>query len=505
MKIVPQLNRRNPDARRNLSHAGMTLVELMVAMGLFGFVSVGLLYTHVFCLRQDELVNSKLGASDQSRKGFSLLTRDIRAAKVWEVGNVNSAGTNFTGIDEGTVQKGNALRLSYSTNWNEGLLYYFNTNNLVDGGKLYRIKLTTGESTLIADYLTNRTANALMFQAENYKGRAADQPHAQRRCEGHAGVCPEPISPYQGGTGLPVRLLQDGFQTHLSRSRRPMKTYLKLTSRNFVSHRTAGSAGFAQGGILFMVLIMVGVSLVILSATMRRTGTVAILNDRNNQHAVDLNAAEAAVEKAVARMSYDFQTYGIGYLNANLPLYRSYVPNANENSFWSNFEFSDGQGSVGSNYVAKIADYSGPLPSQYPGRTCINSPVYRVLSNVRDPNGRNPDVTAAVQVDVLAALCRLRNGRSSTTGCWSSAPARPMTVQRGAVHANGKRLQDRQLIEIDHQRHRHHHGTQSSPANNGSSSSWTYKRVLTHPEEIRKRAHHQPGHRHEHGQRAYDH
>jgi prepilin-type N-terminal cleavage/methylation domain-containing protein len=170
MKLVPQLNSRNPDARRNLSRAGMTLVELMVAMGLFGFVSVGLLYTHVFCLRQDELVNSKLGASDQSRKGFSLLTRDIRAAKVWEVGNVNSAGTNFTGISEGAVQKGNALRLSYSTNWNEGLLYYFNTNNLVDGGKLYRIKLTTGDTTLIADYLTNRTANALMFQAENYKG-----------------------------------------------------------------------------------------------------------------------------------------------------------------------------------------------------------------------------------------------------------------------------------------------------------------------------------------------
>jgi prepilin-type N-terminal cleavage/methylation domain-containing protein len=170
--MKPTLAQRDPQNAApagRVQRAGMTIVELMVAMAVFSLVSVGLLYTHVYCLRQDELVNSKLGASDQSRKGFSLLARDVRAAKVWEVGNVSGV-TNFAGVNLGSIQRGNALRLSYTTNWNEGLIYYFDTNNLADGGKFYRVRLPSGERTLICDFLTNRTANALMFHAEDYRG-----------------------------------------------------------------------------------------------------------------------------------------------------------------------------------------------------------------------------------------------------------------------------------------------------------------------------------------------
>jgi hypothetical protein len=147
----------------------MTLVEMVVSLGVFGLVSLGLVYTHVYCLRQDQLVNSKLGASDQSRKGFSILTRDIRAAKVWEVGNLSSGGGTFNQIALGSVQQGNALRVSHTTNWNDGVLYYFDTSNLADdGGKLRRVLQTSGESTLIARYLTNN----MFFRAENYQGIA---------------------------------------------------------------------------------------------------------------------------------------------------------------------------------------------------------------------------------------------------------------------------------------------------------------------------------------------
>jgi prepilin-type N-terminal cleavage/methylation domain-containing protein len=160
----------SPAPRRR---GGMTLVEVMVAMGVFSLVSMGLLYTHVFCLRQDELVNSKLGASDQSRKGFDYLTRDIRSAKIWEVGNVNTAGTNFTQVNTNTAQQGNALRLSYSatTNWSSPgvVLYWFDTNNMADdGGKLRRVRQSDGETKLIASYLTN----TMFFRAENYLGVA---------------------------------------------------------------------------------------------------------------------------------------------------------------------------------------------------------------------------------------------------------------------------------------------------------------------------------------------
>lgn len=171
MKIIASASAgrsRSVAARHALA---MTLVELMVSMGIFGMVSVGLVYTHLFCLRQDELVNSKLGASDQSRRGFDLLTRDVRSAKVWEVGNANSAGTTFTPIALGATQQGNALRLSYTatTNWSDAVLYYFDTSDMANnGGKLNRRKASTGNVDQLADNLTNN----MFFAAEDYKGSA---------------------------------------------------------------------------------------------------------------------------------------------------------------------------------------------------------------------------------------------------------------------------------------------------------------------------------------------
>jgi len=145
---------------------GMTLVELIIAMGIFAGVSVGLLYTHLFCLRQDQLTNSKLGASDQSRRSFGVLTTDVRAAKIWDIGN-SPNGSTFTEIADDTPQQGNALRLSYSTNIADGVLYYFDTNNMAnDGGKLFRIRQSDGDTRLIASFLTNN----MFFRVEDYRG-----------------------------------------------------------------------------------------------------------------------------------------------------------------------------------------------------------------------------------------------------------------------------------------------------------------------------------------------
>ena len=162
MGYRPLAPRPSPLATR----LGMTLVELVIAMGIFAGVSVGLLYTHLFCLRQDQLVNSKLGASDQSRRGFGLLSTDIRAAKIWDIGN-SPNGSTFTEIAAGVAQQGNALRLSYTTNLAEGVLYYFDTSNMADeGGKLYRIRQSDGDTRLIANYLTN----TMFFRIEDYRG-----------------------------------------------------------------------------------------------------------------------------------------------------------------------------------------------------------------------------------------------------------------------------------------------------------------------------------------------
>jgi len=145
----------------------MTLVEMMVATAVFSLVVVGMVYTQMMCLRQDQLINSKLGASDQSRKGFDVLTLDVRSAKVWEIGTTDPDGSNYTPIPDDDPRIGNALCLSYTTNLANGILYYFDTADMAnDGGKLNRVNLANGASTRIARYLTN----TMFFRAENFAG-----------------------------------------------------------------------------------------------------------------------------------------------------------------------------------------------------------------------------------------------------------------------------------------------------------------------------------------------
>ena len=198
-----------------------------------------------------------------------------------------------------------------------------------------------------------------------------------------------------------------------------------------LSRQRNHSAGYA----LLMVMGIVAVSLIVLAATMQRTGTVALLNNRNNTYLVNINAAEAAVEKVYARLAYDFVAYGVGGVALNLPLYRTNVPTAAESAYWSNFQFSDGQGHANQTYVNLLNNYSGPMPSQYPGLSTLNAPVYRIVSNVRNVGGL-ATMTNAAQIDVLLALIPLSTYAIFYNSLLEFSTAAPMTVN-GRVHANG--------------------------------------------------------------------
>src|SRR5581483_2386603 len=98
--------------------------------------------------------------------------------------------------------------------------------------------------------------------------------------------------------------------------------------------------------VLLMVLLISLGSVMILSGTLSRTYNVVKLNDRNQQFVLCQNAAEAAVEKAYARIAYDFSTPGLGLgsvsNNITALLYQNNIPN--EVPFFTNFIFSDGAG-----------------------------------------------------------------------------------------------------------------------------------------------------------------
>ena len=160
-----------------------------------------------------------------------------------------------------------------------------------------------------------------------------------------------------------------------------------------------------QGYALLLTLFMVAVSLTVLIATMSRLTGDADLNARNGQYNASLYAAEAAVERVVARMQYDYlMGGGSPAISNNLDVYRAYYPGKlgateDPSGYWSNYQFSDGQGHVNATYVNTISNKTwGPLQSQYAGLSGWTE-IYRVLSNAKQTNGRF-DLTNAVLEDI---------------------------------------------------------------------------------------------------------
>ena len=188
-----------------------------------------------------------------------------------------------------------------------------------------------------------------------------------------------------------------------------------------------------SGFALLMVLIMAGISIAILGGIMYRGYTVALLNQRNNDYNTCCIAAEAAIEKVFANMAWDFQSYGYGMVSSNLTGYQNSYPN--EDPYWNNFVFSDGNGNGNHTYVNFYTNFSGMLPSAYAGKFTTNAPVYRIMSNARLANSQY-NVIGTAQEDVLLAKVPLSNFAIFYNGLLEFSQCAAMVVN-GAVMANG--------------------------------------------------------------------
>src|ERR1035441_10083683 len=165
MKILSIIEPASSGACRARRTRAFTVAEMMVSVFIFVFMVLGIIYVWMFAMRYDELVCSKLGASEKSRMSFDQLTGDIRSAKWWKVGN-------------GTNQIGNALKLCASgdTNSTAFIIYCFDTNAC----NLYRMTNGVTPFQIIAQSLTNSgtlgngtTNTSMTFHAEQYDGTPA--------------------------------------------------------------------------------------------------------------------------------------------------------------------------------------------------------------------------------------------------------------------------------------------------------------------------------------------
>jgi len=163
MKIFPIGSDR--PASRPTGLAAFTLIEMMISSGLLVLIIVALLSAHLIGLRLDQLVESKAGASDSTRRVLNQLPMDIRSAKMSFVGNIS--GTTVTRVADGSAQQGTALQLFQSTNGSEHILYYFDQSDSANNnGKLMRTSSTNWNPVVIASNLIN----TLYFSEENYNG-----------------------------------------------------------------------------------------------------------------------------------------------------------------------------------------------------------------------------------------------------------------------------------------------------------------------------------------------
>ena len=149
-----------------------TLLEMMFSVAIFSVVTLALISAHIMGLRQNQLIESKCGASDASRRVLNQLPEDIRAAKMWQIGSLS--GSTFTGIATGSAQNGGALQLFQTTNNSAYIMYYFDTTAAANNnGKLMRYTSTYTNPVCLTSNLVNWLADGYSFVAEDYAGTVA--------------------------------------------------------------------------------------------------------------------------------------------------------------------------------------------------------------------------------------------------------------------------------------------------------------------------------------------
>src|ERR1035438_10881525 len=120
MNLLSVNKLRAAGAPRSGRAQGFTMPEMMIAVLIFSMMMLAVVGVWMFCLRWDELVCSRVGASDKSRMSFDQVTTDIRSAKWWKVGSAVNNGTTvtFTQCTNKMDQFGNARLLSSSGDTN---------------------------------------------------------------------------------------------------------------------------------------------------------------------------------------------------------------------------------------------------------------------------------------------------------------------------------------------------------------------------------------------------
>lgn len=153
-----------------------------------------------------------------------------------------------------------------------------------------------------------------------------------------------------------------------------------------------------------MVLFLSAIGLITLGAALNRTSQSTAMNERKNQLSRTVNAAEAATEKLLGQMLFDFKADGERRVFNRLTTYASTTPTSGENALWSDFQFMDHLGRTGRTHVARAqTEQYIDLNSKYKGLKGFAT-TYRIVSNAKEIRGMYPITNAVMQEVQLASI-----------------------------------------------------------------------------------------------------
>lgn len=158
MNPRPTLQLSRTASRARIS--AFTLTEILTATAIFGLVTVGVVYTHLFGLKMATLTNSELTTTHDAREALNRVRDEIRSGKILNVGNGDEV--TFTPIPVNNPQVGNALQIYPTNGANNYVLYYLD-------GEDHSLKRRVSGSDQI-EVIALCVTNQMVFSAEDQLG-----------------------------------------------------------------------------------------------------------------------------------------------------------------------------------------------------------------------------------------------------------------------------------------------------------------------------------------------
>lgn len=165
-----KIHARHLRRQSSRSAGAFTLVEMMISLGVFGFVVIAIISLQLYAMRVYTLGATMLSATSGGRQTMNSLRDHIRAGKIVLVGTyAGTSGSLFLEAPLGALQEGNALEIQYTNLADTNYVIYYQdqaTTNLYSFSNSAATAYADTPVTTIATFITNYYC----FFAENYQG-----------------------------------------------------------------------------------------------------------------------------------------------------------------------------------------------------------------------------------------------------------------------------------------------------------------------------------------------